>query len=80
MESILDCPEDLEKVDNYTYKFSFGEVDLIFHSGDFGGIQIYPKIYNTSEEKTIITESYIVVRKWVDGQQQREILKGVFSE
>lgn len=80
VESILDCPEDLEKVDNYTYKFSFGEVEVIFHSGDFGGIQIYPKIYNTSEEKVFITEAYIAARKWIDGQQQREILKGVFSE
>ncbi len=80
VESILDCPEDLEKVDNYTYKFSFGEVELTFHSVDFGGVGIYPEIYNTAEEKTIMTEAYRVARKWIDGQQQREILKEVFSE
>ncbi len=80
VESILDCPEDLEKVDNYTYKFSFGEVELTFQSGDFGGRGIYPEIYNTTEEKTIMTEAYLVARKWIDEQQQREILKGVFSE
>lgn len=79
-ESILDCPEDLEKVDNFVYKFSFGEVELKFHSEDFGGLGIYPKIYNTSEENIIIVEAYRVARKWIGGQQQREILKGVFSE
>ena len=80
VESILECPEDLEKVDTYTYKFSFGEVELKFYSGDFGGIVIYPEIYNTAEEKVIMTEAYRVAREWIDGQQQREILKGVFSE
>jgi len=80
VESILDCPEDLEKVDNYTYKFSFGKVELTFHNVDFGGIGIYPEIYNTAEERTIMVEAYRVARKWIGGQQQREILKGVFSE
>lgn len=80
VESILDCPEDLEKVDNYTYKFSFGEVELLFHSGDFGGIGIYPEIYNTTKENILLIEAYRVARKWIDGQKQREILKGVFSE
>ncbi len=82
VESILDCPEDLEKVEKYayTYKFSFGKVLLTFHDGDFGGMDIYPRIYNTSEEIIIIVEAYRVARKWIDGQKQREILKGVFSE
>ena len=80
VESILECPEDLEKVDNYTYKFSFGGVELIFTSEDFGGIGIYPEIYNTVEEKIIMVEAYRVARKWIDGQKQREILKEVFSE
>ncbi len=80
VEAILDCPEDLEKVDNFLYKFSFGEVELKFHSVDFGGMDIYPRIYNTSEEIIIIVEAYRVARKWIGGEQQREILKGVFSE
>ncbi len=80
VESILDCPEDLEKVGNYDYNFSFGEVVLKFTDIDFGGMYIYPEIYNTSEEKDIMTEAYRFARKWIGGGQQREILKGVFSE
>lgn len=80
VESILDCPEDLEKIGNYGYKFSFGEVELKFIEGDFLGTNIFPVVYNTEEERLILTAACLEARKWVEGQQQREILKGVFSE
>ncbi len=80
VESILDCPEDLEVVNAWGFiSFDFGKVVLRF--GDTGfGYGISPKIWNNNQEYTLLLEAFHKAKEYNSGVKQRALLKEMFED